>query len=256
MEIIYQDNDIIAIDKPAGISVTHDRGGCENIINVLQKKTNENDLRLIHRLDKHASGVILVAKNKEAQSHFSSLFEKSQVKKTYLALVSGRPDDLSGEIDAPIAESKKDPRKMEVDPKKGNDSKTRWQFLADFGNISLLAAQPLTDKTHQIRVHFQYAGFPLVIDPLYGSDSPIMLSSFKPDYRLGKYEEEKPLIERLTLCAYELEVENHHFIAPLERKFKATVKMLAKYNSKGYAAFVNEQILSNLLEAKSLSLDI
>jgi hypothetical protein len=83
-----------------------------------------------------------------------------------------------------------------------------------------------------------------------------MLSAFKSNYRLGKYAEEKPLIERLTLCAYELEIENHHFIAPLEKKFKATIKMLTKYSSKGHGAFLNEKHFEEILDSKSLSLDI
>jgi 23S rRNA pseudouridine955/2504/2580 synthase/23S rRNA pseudouridine1911/1915/1917 synthase len=256
IEILYQDKDIIAVDKPAGISVTHDRSGMDDLIEVLHKEIDEENLRIIHRLDKDTSGIMILAKNKDAQTRFCGLFEESKVKKTYLALVSGRPEGLSGEIDAPIAESKKDPRKMEIDLKKGKDSKTRWQLLADFGSVSLLAARPLTGRTHQIRVHFQHAGFPIVIDPLYGSNSPLLLSNFKAGYKLSKYAEEIPLIERLTLCAYELEIENFHFTAPLEKKFKASIKMLAKYNSKGPAAFINEQILLNLLEAKPLSLDI
>jgi len=256
LEIIYQDNNIIAVNKEPGISVTHDRGGAESLTEILQKKTKLEDLRLIHRIDKDTSGILILAKNKDAQSHYSKLFEESNIRKIYLALVNGVPDDTSGEIDAPIGECKKDSRKMEINPKNGKESKTRWQLLADYGNISLVAARPLTGRTHQIRVHFQHAGFSLAIDPLYGTDDPIMLSSFKHNYKLGKFAEEKPLIERLTLCAYELEVETHHFVAPVERKLKATIKMLTKYNSKGNAAFVNEQIFEQILAAKPLTLDI
>lgn len=255
MEIIYQDEKIIAINKPAGISVTHDRSGGEDLIEVLQKQTGIEDLRIIHRLDKDTTGIMLVAKNKDAQTQYCTLFEESKVKKTYLAFVNGKPDGLSGKIDAPISQTR-DQRKMQIDLKKGKEAQTAWQLLADFGSISLLAARPLTGRTHQIRVHFDHAGFPLAIDPLYSLNTPIMLSSFKTNYRLGKFAEEKPLIERLTLCAYELEIENHHFIAPLEKKFKATLKMLTKYNSNGTAAFVKDQTFEQLLSSKPLSLDI
>ncbi len=256
MEIIYQDSDIIAINKEPGISTTHDRAGAESIIELLHRKAGFEDTLVIHRLDKDTSGIMIFAKTAEAHKHYCQLFEQSLARKIYLAIVAGRPDEDKGEIDAPLMQDKRNSLKMTVDMKRGKDSQTRWQVLADFGRISLLAARPLTGRTHQIRVHFQYAGFPLAIDPLYGTNEPIMLSSFKADYRLGKFAVEKPLIERLTLCAYELEIGQHHFIAPIERKFTATIKMLTKYNSKGANAFLNKAHLEQLLNAKSLSLDI
>jgi 23S rRNA pseudouridine1911/1915/1917 synthase len=256
MEILYQDNDIIAVNKPAGLNVTNDRGSGENLIAFLQKQTNEEDLSIIHRLDKNISGVILLAKNKDAQTRFCGLFENSKVKITYLALTAGRPEGQTGQINIPVMQSKKDSRKMEIAVKNGNPAETRWELLADFGRVSLLAALPITDRTHQIRVHFQHEGFPLVIDPLYGENTPLMLSSFKSNYKLSKNAEEIPLIERLTLCAYELEIENHHFIAPIEKKFKASIKMLTKYNPKGPAAFLNDQNFQRLLNSEPLVLHI
>lgn len=256
MEVLYQNNDIIAVNKPAGLNVTSDSGSSENLVALLQKQTDEEDLSIIHRLDKDTSGVILLAKNKDAQTRFSIMFEESKIKKTYLALVSGSPESQTGQIDLPIMQCKKNSGKMEVAEKIGKAAKTRWELLADFGRVSLLAAVPITDRTHQIRVHFRYKGFPLVIDPLYGENSPLMLSSFKSNYRLSKDVKEIPLIERLTLCAYELEIENHHFIAPLEKKFKASIKMLTKYNPKGPAAFLNDQNFQKLLNSEPLELHI
>jgi len=256
MEIIYQDNDIIAINKPAGVSVTHDRGGSESIIEKIQKKPGVEDTLIVHRLDKDTSGILILARNADAHRRYCQLFEEAKPRKIYLALVTGRPDENTGEIDAPLMQDKHDSLKMAVDMKKGKESQTRWQLLADFGRLSLVAARPLTGRTHQIRVHFQYAGFPLAIDPLYSGREPLMLSDFKSNYRLGKFAEEKPLIERLTLCAYELELENHHFIAPLEKKFKATIKMLTKYNSKGHSAFLNEKNFDEILNNQPLSLEI
>jgi len=256
MEIIYQDNDIIAIDKPAGVSVTHDRGGNESIIEKIQRKPGFENTLVVHRLDKDTSGIMVLARNADSHRRYCQLFEESKVKKTYLALVTGIPDGTTGEIDAPLMQDKHNALKTAVDMKKGKESQTRWQLLADFGRLSLVAARPLTGRTHQIRVHFQYAGFPLAIDPLYSGSEPIMLSSYKSKYRLGKFAEEKPLIERLTLCAYELEIENHHFIAPVEKKFKATIKMLTKYNSKGHSAFLNEKNFNEILNNQPLSLEI
>jgi len=257
IEIIYEDQQIIAVNKPAGISVTADRTGKINLPDFLQiQRREEQKLKIVHRLDKDTSGIMILAKDTDAQRKFSEYFEKGRVRKTYLALITGSPSEKTGTIDAPLSPGKKNPQIMEVDLKNGKDAQTKWELVADYGSISLIAARPLTGRTHQIRVHLQYAGMPLAIDPLYGQNQAIMLSSFKADYRLGKYEEEKPLIDRLTLCAYELEVENLQLVAPLEKKFKATVKMLTKYNSHQQAAFIKEENFSRLLDAKPLLVEI
>ncbi len=257
IEILYEDQQIIAVNKPAGISVTADRSGKMNLLDFLQiQRKDKEKLKLVHRLDKDTSGIMILAKNTDAQRKFSESFEKGQVRKIYLALITGSPLEKTGIIDASIGESRKNSQLMQVDPKKGKDAQTKWELLANFGSISLIAARPITGRTHQIRVHFHYAGMPLAVDPLYGSNQVIMLSSFKADYRLGKFEEEKPLIDRLTLCAYELEIENLHFVAPLEKKFKATIKMLTKYNPNGQDAFVDKQNFNRLLESKPLPLEI
>lgn len=263
IEIIYEDDQIAAINKPAGISVTHDRSGKINLIDYLRKqRKDQQSLKIVHRLDKDTSGIMILAKNTDAQRKFSQYFEKGQVQKIYLALITGSPSEQSGMIDAPLMQSRKNPERIQVDYKNGKDAQTLWELLADFGNISLIAARPQTGRTHQIRVHLQYAGMPLVIDPLYGQNQAVMLSSFKADYKLGKFSEEKPLIDRLTLCAYQLEIEDFLdgrgllLIAPLEKKFKATIKMLTKYNPHGPNAFINEQNFKRLLDSESLILKI
>ena len=254
IEIIYEDQQIIAVNKPAGISVTHDRTGKDSIIEYIRRE--QPTLKIVHRLDKDTSGIMLLAKNTDAQRKWSEYFEEGQVRKIYLALITGSPSEQTGMIDAPLAQSKKKPEKIQVDLKNGKNAQTKWELLANFGSISLLAVRPLTGRTHQIRVHLQHAGMPLAIDPLYGQNQAIMLSSFKVDYKLGKYEEEKPLIDRLTLCAYQLEIGSLNLVAPLEKKFKATIKMLTKYNSHGQAAFNNEENFKRLLDSQPLLLKI
>ena len=104
---------------------------------------------------------------------------------------------------------------MRIDVRGGKKSSTEWKLLADFGEISLLAVQPITGRTHQIRVHLASAGMPLAIDPLYGSNNPIMLSDFKNKYTRAKFSEEKPLMDRLTLHCYQLEFKGQtHRSAP------------------------------------------
>ena len=146
---------------------------------------------------------------------------------------------------------------MRTDTKRGKAALTRWHLLAGFGAMALLAAEPVTGRTHQIRVHLKSMAMPLAIDPLYGLERPIMLSDFKPDYRPKRDKAEKPLIDRLTLHAYQIEIPAELdkptvFIARLDKKFAAVIKALAKYNAKGHDAFLNPEHLSTILAAMPL----
>ena len=242
-------------------------------------------LRLVHRLDKATSGVMILAKNVEAQTRFTGYFKSRHVKKTYLALVTGVVPGRQGRIEAPLAQSPRKPSLMCIARNKGKESVTNWKLLADFGVVSLLAVSPITGRTHQIRVHLPHIGLPLAIDPLYGSSRSLFLSDFKTDYRLARDQTEKPLIERLTLHAYQLSfraeppfllsqstgclsaestgagsrnlIDNSSnrpdcFIAGLDKKFTATIKMLTKHNPKGADAFVNPDDFSRLINTRKL----
>jgi len=258
IEIIYEDTDILVINKPAGVSVTKDRSRKPQLTDFLAEQLGAEytaKLRLVHRLDKDTSGVMILAKNRAAQRQFADYFFARKVKKTYLAIVRGAVIGDEGVINEPIAPCKKNAELMVIDKRDGKESVTEWRLLADFNLAALLAVTPLTGRTHQIRVHLSSRGMPLAIDPLYGSTRPIMLSEFKKDYRLNKSGEEIPLIERMTLHAYQLELTEpqadrpNRFIARLDKKFAATIKMLTKHNSRGPAAFFNfdeyEKILTD-----------
>ncbi len=261
IKIIHQDENILVINKPSGVSVTKDRCGKASILEVLnvQLKLNENDeLRLIHRLDKATSGVMLVARNLKTQSIYSSLFENRLIQKSYLALVNGYSFKKSGCVKTPISHSRKNPGTMVLNPRRGKEAYTDWKILADFGLVSLVEAKPLTGRTHQIRIHMKSIGMPLAIDPIYGSKKPIMLSDFKPRYR-AKNGEEKPLIDRLTLHAYQITIPKTEilpettFIAKLDKKFAAAVKMLTKHNPNGTEAFENPDDFKDIIDTKLLT---
>lgn len=257
VEIIYQDDDILVVNKPAGVSVTKDRTGAAQLTDILPPAVCAQ-LRLVHRLDKDTSGVMLLAKNVQAQTKFSAYFEKREIKKTYLAIVAGFVLDPQGTIDAPLTRNLKNTTLMCIAKKKGKAAITNWQLLADFGRVALLAVQPLTGRTHQIRVHLPSIGLPLAIDPLYGSSRPIFLSEFKTEYRLAKDQIEKPLIERLTLHAYQLVIPEEAgikpncFVAKLDKKFAACLKMLTKYNPQGPNAFLNPGNFSKIIKGDRL----
>ena len=259
IEIIYQDSNLLIINKPAGISVTSDRSGAKDILAALSKTLpEENDLRIVHRLDKFTSGIMLIAKNRQTQSTLTSQFEKQLIKKTYLALVSGFLPSPTGTIDDPISRNRKDQSVMRIDPR-GKPAITNYKLIADFDLISLLAVEPVTERTHQIRLHLARNGFALAIDPIYGSSRPIMLSDFKSGYAVKKGRKEKPLIHRLTLHAWQIEIPAlgsapTKFIAPIDRKFAATIKMLTKYNPKGPDAFIVPENFSAILKARPLTL--
>ena len=264
------------------MSVTKDRSGKHQLADILSEQLGEqirSKLRLIHRLDKATSGVMILAKNVEAQTRYTGYFKSRHVKKTYLALVTGVVPGRQGRIDVPLAQSPKKPSLMCIARNKGKESVTNWKLLADFGAVALLAVSPITGRTHQIRVHLPHVGLPLAIDPLYGSSRSLFLSDFKLDYRLARDQTEKPLIERLTLHAYQLSFRAEHnttpsfraepkaesrnlidsssnrpdcFIAGLDKKFTATIKMLTKHNPKGADAFVNPDDFSRLINTRKL----
>jgi len=242
VEIIHDDCDIIVINKPTGISVTADRSGAENIIDVLSRQMGVGGLRLVHRLDKDTSGVMVIARNKDAQSRLSRVFAKRTVRKTYIALVKG-----------PVTRHSR----MIPDRKRGKAAVTHYRMLADFGVYSLLDVQPETGRTHQIRAHLAWANLPLAIDPLYGSQRPLLLSEIKPNYLHKRDKEESPLIERLTLHAYELQIPTGEdamtvYRASLDKKFAAMLKMLAKHNPRGIEAFGDPEDLTRILSVQAI----
>ena len=261
VQIIHQDNNLVVINKPSGVSVTKDRTGQKQLLDLLNPVLGPeacDQLRLIHRLDKQTSGLLILAKNLETQSKISTLFEKRQVKKIYLTLVAGYPSKTTGSIKARLIRDKIRPDQMHVTRKKGKEAQTKWQLLANFTAASLIAVYPVTGRTHQIRVHLPIARLPLLIDPLYGSDKPFFLSSIKKRYTTGKYQTEAPLIEDMTLHAYQIQYcdpdtgEERLFLAPLPGKFKAAIKMLTKHNPQGQDAFLEQRFFEDIINDRPL----
>ena len=175
--ILYEDADMIAIDKPAGL-VVHPAAGHEGGTLVNAVLHHSPDIQgvggvqrpgIVHRLDKDTSGIILVAKNDAAHRHLQAQFKVRTVAKTYLALVHGRLNPSQGRIDAPIGRDPRHRQRMAVVPlTAGREAVTDYETQVDWGLASLVAAHPRTGRTHQIRVHFASLGHPLVGDTTYG----------------------------------------------------------------------------------------
>lgn len=177
LTILYQDDDLAVVLKACGM-VVHPAAGNEDgtLVNALLHHLDHlsgigGELRpgIVHRLDKDTSGLLLVAKNDQSQLALSRQLQERQMEKHYRALVEGNLREDSGRIDQPIARSKKDRKKMAIDPE-GRPSITDWTVLARGRNVTLLDVHILTGRTHQIRVHMKSIGHPVCGDPIYGSD--------------------------------------------------------------------------------------
>ena len=176
LEILYEDSDLAVVIKPRGM-VVHPAAGHPDgtLVNALLANLDSlggigGELRpgIVHRLDKETSGLMLVAKNDETQEALSRMLKDREIEKHYRALAEGKFKEPEGEIDAPIDRSKKDRKKMAVDPE-GRPALTRWKVLAEGHGCTLLDVHILTGRTHQIRVHLKSIGHPVCGDELYGN---------------------------------------------------------------------------------------
>lgn len=176
LDILYEDADLAVVVKPCGM-VVHPAAGNEDgtLVNALLHHLDSlggigGELRpgIVHRLDKDTSGLLLVAKNDAAQLALSQQLQDRLMEKHYRALVDGSFKEDAGRVNEPIARSKKDRKKMAIDPE-GREAITDWQVLARGRGVTLVDVHILTGRTHQIRVHMKHLGHPVCGDPIYGS---------------------------------------------------------------------------------------
>jgi 23S rRNA pseudouridine1911/1915/1917 synthase len=228
--IIYQNDDIVALNKPSGLLTIPDREGVPGLKNLLRDKYG--NIFTVHRIDKDTSGLVIFAKNEAAHRHFSMQFESRETKKLYLGLVLGAPVSDAGTINEPIAEHPVKKGLMTV-YKKGKESITEYEVLERFRFYSWLQFRILTGRTHQIRVHMKHLGHPIVCDPSYGDGKPVFISQIKKKFNLSKDEEERPILNRLALHASELELKAVDgsllkLKAPLPKDLRAVLQQLTK----------------------------
>jgi len=223
--ILYEDEAVLAVDKPAQLAVEPERWARDAatlsgaLLDIALDRSGgeeggrprEGQLqfrpRLVHRIDKDTTGVVLVAKTLDAERRLRTAFEDGSVEKAYLALVEGEHPAADGDwetIEHPIAPDARKSGRMCV-REGGKPSVTDVSVEARYRGFTLLRCRPRTGRTHQIRVHLAEEGFPLAVDPQYGRRDQLLLSEIKRGYRPKRGGTEQPLIKRLTLHAASLE---------------------------------------------------
>lgn len=180
VDIVYEDDDLLLINKPAGLSVHPSMGNFyDTLANYVAYHYKNLGLaftfRPINRLDKNTSGLMLVAKNSYAQDSMAKLHREGLLKRQYLALVEGEMRDDFGTVEVPIARADASAIKREVNPL-GKYARTDYKVIKRLDGASLLEVSPITGRTHQIRVHMAYIGHPLMGDFLYGNECTDVIS--------------------------------------------------------------------------------
>ncbi len=237
LPILYEDDFLIVVDKPAGLLTIPDRfDPTLPAARALAEKATGGKLWVVHRIDRETSGCLVFAKDEETHRDLSIQFQEHEVGKFYVGLVHGRLAEESGTIDLPLGEHPAIAGKMTV-VKKGKESRTDYRVVEQWPRHALVQFRIHTGRTHQIRVHMQHLGHPLLCDPIYGDSEPFLLSSVKRKFHLsGKDEEERPLLSRLALHSYKLVVVNTAgeqvtAEAPLPKDLNAVVQQLRKWTA-------------------------
>lgn len=203
IDTIYQDDNYIFINKDSGMLSIPDRynQNIPNLRSILEKQFSQ--IFVVHRLDKDTSGIIMFAKNAEAHKFANDLFENQEIERIYHVFVKGAFPAEYLEIDIPLLTDTGEKGKI-IPSARGKFSLTKVSLIEKYRFVSLLECNIITGRQHQIRVHLAAIGHPLLVDNLYGDNLEFNLSTIKRKYNTREDEEEKPLINRLSMHAYSL----------------------------------------------------
>lgn len=230
---LYENEDFIAFDKPAGLPCVPDRHQGASLFSCYTQQ--HPGALVVHRLDKLTSGVNIFAKHPQAHRQLSALFEHRKIDKHYLAIVRNSFIGDPKVVRAPLA-VRKGSALVEITPR-GKTSETHFFCKQNFLHYALLHCVPKTGRTHQIRVHAASIGHPIVGDPLYGDNHAIYLSQCKGKhkYKCAPNTKENPILSRLALHAHVLRFmwkgEMCNLEAPMPQAFCVALKLLHKYDS-------------------------
>jgi RluA family pseudouridine synthase len=244
--VLFEDSYLLALDKPSGLLTSPDRDQPErsSLIKLLHRDIGRGAhwvqerrisyLANAHRLDEETSGVMLLAKDKTTLIALANQFGSQTLMRSYVALVQGRPAENTFRVDTKVAPDLFRPGIVRVDQKRGRKAETRFEVLERFKGYALVKCEPFTERTHQIRVHLQSQGLPIVGDSLYGS-TPLLLSNLKSDYRFKPGREERPLVGHTALHLEKLALLHPSLGTPVQiespwpKLLKVAVKYLRKY---------------------------
>jgi len=230
--ILFENDDVIVVNKPPFISSLDEREGGE--INMLRlAKAYSDDAQVCHRLDKETSGALIIAKNPEAYRSVSMQFERRKVKKIYHAVIDGTHVFNNLFIDLPILNVGKG--NVTISRQEGKRAETWFQSLKYYKHYTLVECRPVTGRMHQIRVHLASQRAAIAGDDMY-KGLPVYLSKLKRKYQLGKDQEELPIMKRFALHAYEvsfklLNDEEITIHAPYPKDFETLLKLLDKFDA-------------------------
>ena len=257
--VLYEDDQLLALDKPSHLLTSPDRYDPDrpNLMKLLHRDVargapwaKERGLTYLanaHRLDFETSGVILLAKDKPTLIALANLFGIEKPVKRYIALVHGSPPEDTFAVHKKLGPHPTRIGFVRVAEKRGKRASTEFKVLERYGRHSLLLCQPLTGRTHQIRVHLQSSRLPIVGDSLYGG-KPLRLSQLKPNYRPKRDLPEKPLIGRVALHAAELELIHPAtgcpvlISAPWPKDLKVAIKYLQRFAGALPASVMSEEL--------------
>ena len=239
--ILHRDEHFLALDKTAGLASVRERWTDNDSALVVvwdllrAVDPDARKPRVVHRLDKETSGVIVFATSLVAARSLSRQFREREVEKTYLALVRGTPHQESGTIDLKLGDDPYHPGRSVVARKRGKVAITDWERTETFAGYALLTVRPKTGRMHQIRVSLAHEGYPLVVDPAYAGGRTLHLSELKRNYKKKKGQEERPLIARVSLHAaaiafkHPITGERIEIETPPPKDFNLALKYLRKY---------------------------
>ena len=242
ISIIHSDEDLTVIDKSSGLTSVSERWdpNAPTAIDLLWREWQRDDPtaprpHVVHRLDKDTSGLLAFARHRDAQAELRRQFRERTVEKVYLALTAGIPTPAEGTIELSVEPDPSRPGRVRTTRQGGKACTTDYQVLETHGWFAWVEVRPHTGRTHQIRISLREVSAPCAVDPFYGDDAPILLSSFKRDFHAGRGKPERPLLGRLGLHAHTLTIdhpstgERTTYEAPIPKDLRTTLRQLSRW---------------------------